>query len=183
MPRRSKVFDLPPEVRDQLNERLVTCGFQGYEELATWLQDQGFEVSRSGVQRYGQDLKHDFEMAMGEVKKTTELARAWAESDGDQRGDLMAATAHIVQEHLMRISLAIRKAEEEPGKAAKHLATISHAMADLGRMELSQKKWAKEERMELARQAADKASDVARKGGMSEDTVEQIRKGILGIVE
>ena len=61
MPPRSKVYDLPQELRDELNERLVTSGFQGYEALTEWLAENGFKLSRSAVHRYGSALQEEFE--------------------------------------------------------------------------------------------------------------------------
>lgn len=144
MPKRSKVYELPSELRDELNERLVSSGFQGYEQMAQWLSERGFKVSRSSVQRYGQDLQQEFDEAMGDVRKTTELARAMAADNEDEDGALIDATARIVQDQLLRISIAMRKAEHEPEKAARHLASVTRALADVGRMSLGQKKWARE---------------------------------------
>lgn len=144
MPKRSKVFELPQEVREELNERLVSSGFQGYESLAGWLEQRGFKLSRSSVQRYGQDLQQEFEEAMGDVRKTTELARAMTAEDDDEDGRLIDATARIVQDQLLRISIAMRKAEHEPEVAAKHLSSVTRALADIGRVSLGQKKWARD---------------------------------------
>lgn len=183
MPKRSKVYELPPELRDELNERLVSSGFQGYEQMANWLEERGFKVSRSSVQRYGQDLQEEFEMAMGDVRKTTEMAKAFTESDDDSKGSLVDATARIVQEQLLRITIALRKAEHEPEKAAKYMASITHALADIGRMSLGQKKWAREVRREVAQEAADKAAEVAKRGGLSADMVNNLRRELLGIAK
>lgn len=153
MPPRSKIYDLPQELRDELNERLVSNGFQDYEGLTSWLAENGFKLSRSAVHRYGSALQEEFDEAMGAVRKSTEMAKAWAESDEDAQGALMGATSQMVQHQLMQITLALSRAEHEPEKAAKHMATVSHAMADLGRMTINQKKWArellKEKRQEL----------------------------------
>lgn len=181
MPPRSKIFDLPHELREELNQRLVTNGFQGYEQLASWLSERGYDVSRSSVQRYGRSLQDEFEEAMGDVRKTTQMAKAWADSDEDTRGSLMGATSQLVQEQLLRITIALRNAEHEPEKAAAHFAKVSHALADLGRMSLSQKKWAQEVRREAMKEAADKAAEVARRGGLSADLVNDLRRELLGI--
>lgn len=183
MAKRSKVYDLPPELREELNERLVSTGFQGYEGLAKWLAEHGCKVSRSSVQRYGQDLQAEFEEAMGDVRKTTELARAMAAENEDEDGALIDATARIVQDQLLRISIAMRKAEHEPEKAAKHLASVTRALADVGRMSLGQKKWAREVRREVAQEAADKAAEVAKRGGLSADMVNDLRRELLGIAK
>ena len=107
MPPRSKVYDLPQELRDELNERLVTSGFQGYEALTEWLAENGYKLSRSAVHRYGSALQEEFDEAMSAVRKSTEMAKAWAESDEDSKGALMGATSQMVQNQLMQITLAL----------------------------------------------------------------------------
>ena len=123
----------------------------------------------------------EFDEAMGAVRKSTEMAKAWAESDEDTQGALMGATSQMVQQQLMQITLALGRAEHEPEKAAKHMATVSHALADLGRMTINQKKWAQEVRKEVMREAADKAAEVAKRGGLSADVVNDLRRELLGI--
>jgi hypothetical protein len=182
MPPRSKVYELPPEIRDKLNERLVSSGFQDYTGLAEWLESNGYKISRSSVARYGSDLQQEFEEAMGDVRKTTELARALTAEQEDESGALLDATARIVQDQLLRISIAMRKAEEDPAKAAKQLGSVTKALADIGRVSLSQKKWARELRVEVAAEAAAAAEGAMASQGMSQERIDAIKRDILGIV-
>lgn len=182
MAKRSKVFDLPPDVREQLNERLVGSGFQGYEELAQWLTEQGHEISRSSVQRYGRDLQEEFEEAMGSVRKTTEMARAMADAVEDDEGHLIDATARIVQEQLLKISLELRKSEAKPEDSAHHLGKISKALSSLGRVSIAQKKHAREIREEALLEAANVVEDTAKAQGMDEEQAKFWRQKVLGIV-
>ncbi|WP_325950199.1 DUF3486 family protein [Pseudomonas putida] len=183
MPPRNSVYDLPTEVREELNARLVGNGFQGYAGLAKWLEEHGFKVSRSSVHRYGQDLQQDFEEAMGDVRKTQELARAMVSEQEDESGALIDATARIVQDQLLRISIAMRNAEHEPEKAAKHLASVTKALSQVGRLSLTQKKWASE--VEARRAAVQEAATVAEGAmasqGMSKEAIDAIKRDILGI--
>ncbi|MDW7746572.1 DUF3486 family protein [Halomonas sp.] len=181
MPPRNKVYDLPPEIREELNEKLVSTGFQGYSALADWLEDRGYNVSRSSVHRYGKDLQEEFEEAMGDVRKTTELARAMTAEQDDESGALIDATARIVQDQLLRITIAMRKAEHEPEKAAKHLASVTRALADIGRVSLGQKKWARELRLEIAQEAAEAAEGALAGQGMTREAIDSIKRDILGI--
>ena len=181
MPPRSKVYELPPEIRDELNQKLVSSGFADYTGLAEWLESNGYKISRSSVARYGSDLQQEFEEAMGDVRKTTELARAMTAETDDESGALIDATARIVQDQLLRISIAMRKAEHEPEKAAKHLSNVTKALADIGRVSLSQKKWARELRVEIAAEAAAAAEGAMASQGMSRDAIDAIKRDILGI--
>lgn len=179
MPPRNKVFDLPADLREALNEKLVSTGFQNYQALAEWLEESGHKISKSSVHRYGQDLKEEFDEAMGDVRKTTELARAMAAEGEDESGHLIDATARIVQDQLLRISIAMRKAEHEPETAAKHLSSVTRALADIGRVSLGQKKWARELRKEVAQEAADHAEVAGRAQGLSTKGVAALRAAIL----
>lgn len=179
MPPRNKVYDLPPEIREALNERLVSGGFQGYAGLSDWLIERGYNVSKSSVHRYGQDLQEEFEEAMGDVKKTTALAKAMVADQDDESGSLLDATARIAQDHLLRILIALRNAEHEPEKAAKHIATVTKAMADIGRVSLSQKKWAKELRVEVLEEAANRVDAAAQAKGLSAEDAKFWREQVL----
>ncbi|MDB1109722.1 MULTISPECIES: DUF3486 family protein [Pseudomonas] len=184
MPPRNSVYDLPTEVREELNARLVGNGFQGYAGLAKWLEERGFKVSRSSVHRYGQDLQQDFEEAMGDVRKTQELARAMVSEQEDESGALIDATARIVQDQLLRISIEMRKAEHEPEKAAKHLASVTKALSQIGRLSLVQKKWASEveARRAALEEAASRIDTAAKARGLTAEEAsfwrEQVLKGM-----
>lgn len=183
MPRRSSVFALPGEVRDELNARLVGNGFSDYEGLAVWLDEQGFAISKSSLHRHGKGLQEDFELAMADVQKTSALARAWSQSDEDEKGDMLDATARIVQDHLLRIAIALRNVESEPTESAKHLSQVTRALADLGRMSIGQKKWAHEVKTRTQERLT-KMEGEAKSGKRHLDleTIKQIREELYGIV-
>lgn len=181
MPPRSKVFELPPELREQLNERLVNSGFAGYEALAEWLEENGHKISKSSIHRYGEELREEFEDAMGAVRRTTEMAKAMADAVEDEEGHLIDATARMVQEQLLRISLEFRKMEMEPAAAAHHLGKVSKALDSLGRLSITQKKHAQSLRREVAREAAEAAEGAMASQGMSREAIDAIKRDILGI--
>src|SRR6266851_1252002 len=56
MPARSKVAMLPAEVRTELDRRIVEQAFSGYQDLAEWLQGQGYHIAHDSVQRHGSRL-------------------------------------------------------------------------------------------------------------------------------
>lgn len=165
MPRRSGVLALPASVRDELNARLVANGFSGYEALSEWLEEQGYTLSKSALHRHGSALEADFEAAMSDVQRTTALARAWAKSDEDEQGDLLDATARMLQDALLRITIAMRRAEaaaeeSDPAESAKTLSQVTRALADLGRMTIASRKYRAEMRAAMAKveQAAEQTA-------------------------
>ena len=51
MPARSAVGQLPEEIRDEINRRLVENSFSGYAQLAGWLRELGYQISKSALHR------------------------------------------------------------------------------------------------------------------------------------
>lgn len=177
MPPRSTLLSLPEAVRDDLNARLVGSGFQGYEALAEWLTAQGYAISKSALHRYGQDLQAEFDEAMADVRRTTELAKAMVAAGSDDGGDLMAAAEKIAQDGLIRLQIALRKVEADPLEMAKALPQITRAIADLNRSGISRAKW----QQEVLEAAAEKAAHSASAAGVSAETILQIRRDVLGM--
>lgn len=178
MPARSSVSQLPDEVREELNRRLVASNFSDYEGLALWLREQGFQISKSAIHRHGSALESDFDEAMADVRRTRALAKA-VKSEGDE-GDVLAATSGILQEQLLRISIALRQADADPAEAAKSISMVARAHSDVGRLQVALSKWQDELRSK-ATLAAEACEQVARRGGLTAEAVELIRREILGI--
>ena len=103
MPARSKITKLPEHVKRELDKRLISGSFSDYRKLSAWLQEQGYEISRSAINRYGQA----FEERLAAIKIASEQARAVSEAVGDRR------------RHERRlISLWCRKGVRRPGQPA-----------------------------------------------------------------
>lgn len=180
MGRRSKIKDLPSEVIDDLNARLIERGFTGYDDLAAWLCELGYDISKSAVHRHGSVLEAEFEEAMADARRTRALARAAKEEGDDTDNAMLTAAANIMQDSLLRVSLKVKNSADEPAAAAKTLSLVARAFADVGRLDIARQKWQTELNAK-ASAVAEKASKLAEKGGLSADTVAEIRKSILGI--
>ena len=72
------------------------------------------------------------------------------------------------------------KAEEEGKSLGEALPEVTLAVSRLVRASVAQKKWQTEFRDRIAA-AADQAADIAKKGGLTEEGAEAIRKEILGV--
>ena len=179
MPPRSKVFSLPQELRAQLDARLIDSGFGGYRKLEAWLAEQGYQIGKSALHEYGSSLEADFERTMAEVQKTQRLAQAYAEANPDERNAMTGATVRIAQESLLRITMALRQAEDDPAAVAKLMPNVTRALADLGRLDISREKWATEQRREALTQAAARVDDAAQARGLSADDATFWRETVL----
>ncbi|HIC7208080.1 DUF3486 family protein [Burkholderia stabilis] len=168
MPARSKVAALPAEVKAWLDRALAENNFSDYELLAEELKARGYAISKSALHRYGQA----FETRLSALKMASEQARAVVAAAPDEEGAVNEALMRLVQEHLFKLLMA------EEGEF--DLPKVARAVAELGRATVTQKKWQAEVRAR-AEAAAAAVEKIAKKGGLSAESVDQLRREILGI--
>lgn len=179
MGRQSSITALPEPVREALNRELSARNFSGYEALEDWLREQGFEISKSAIHRYGQKI----ERRMAAIKASTEAAKLLTEAAGDDQDARSEAVIALVQTEMFESIIAIQEADDEELTAADRLGLMSKAaknIATLARASIAQKQF-KTQVQAKAAEVADKAARLASKGGMSPDAAAEIRKMILGI--
>jgi hypothetical protein len=170
--RRNQVTKLPKPVKDWLDRALAEKGFSEYEALALELNGKGFAISKSAIHRYGQK----FQQRVGEIKTATEMARVIIEANPDDDNSQNEALIRLAQERLMTALVDMDTADS--GKLVK----ATRAIADIARASVSQKRF-REEVLAKAKSAADKVAKMARRGGLSDDAADEIRRAILGIAE
>lgn len=175
MGQRSKVVTaLPKELRDQLDQKLVSGSFSDYRGLEAWLDTQGFKISRGSLQRYGSA----FERRIKTIAIATQQARALAEASPDREGSMTDALARLVQEKML--SVLVEAEDIEDGQ----LTRMARAIADLGRATISQKRWSEEvrERLDKQKRAADqKMVELKSAGGISDEAYDKMRAILLDI--
>lgn len=170
MGQKSKVDMLPEKIKTELNKRLV-LGRDTLDTLMDWLHSQGCDiVSRSGLHRYGQQ----FDSKLAAIKIATEQAKAVAEAASDDEGAMNEALIRLVQQKSFDVLVNLQDEEVNLPKMGVMIAKLSKASVD-------QKKWMAEVRQK-AKATADEVVKVAKKGGLSGEKAEEIRKKILGIV-
>ncbi len=179
MPAPSKIELLPDETRAELNRQLVARAFSGYEDLAAWLAGQGFRIGKSTVGRYGQKL----ERKLDAIRASTEAARSIAEAAPDDADLRSAAVMSLIQSEIFDVLVNLQEASEEDVDQVTRVKLLSHAaknIATLSRASVNQKKWQTEVR-DRAKAAAERVDALTRKGGVSPELRDQIRKELLGI--
>lgn len=175
----STVSALPDAVRGALDKQLVTRNFTGYQALEDWLRAEGYEISKSAIHRYGQKI----ERRMAAIKASTEAAKFITEAAGDDQDARSEAVIALVQTEMFDSIIAIQEADDEELSAEDRLGLMSKAaknIATLTRASLAQKEF-KAKVQAKAAEAAEKVAKLARKGGMSAATVDEIKRSILGI--
>jgi len=170
---------LPPEIKAELDRRLIAGSFADYEAQTAWLNEQlcslGLEVSisRSAVGRYGKE----FEEKISAIKIATEQARAITEAVGDDAGVTGDALMRLIQEKAFNV--LVKMSDLDPENIDFNKLTV--AIAKLNNAAVAQKKW-QAELQKKATATADEVVKVAKQGGLSNEKAEVIKKKILGIV-
>ncbi|MBP2843755.1 DUF3486 family protein [Pseudomonas sp. PNP] len=170
MPPRSKVAALPPEVKAWLDQSLVESNFSGYELLSAELESRGYSIGKSALHRYGSE----FEDKLAALKMSSEQAKAVVQAAPDDEGAVNEALMRLVQEHLFKLLMATNDENQID------LPKVAKAVAELGRASVVQAKWKTEVRAR-AEAAANQVEKIAKKGGLSAKTVDEIRREILGV--
>jgi hypothetical protein len=178
MPPRSAILSLPEDVRAELDRRLIRRGFQDYRGLAAWLAEQGYEIGKSTVHNYGAK----FEQKLAALKVATDQAKAIQKAADDNEGNLSEAVISMVQAGMFDVLTNLEDASEEKDRE-KRLALLgkaAKAAADVGRASVTVKRH-KLDVLAKAEAAANTVSQMARKGGLSEEVIRQIEEQVLGI--
>ena len=127
---------LPPQIRKELERRMLAKRFSDYEGLAEWVRQQGYDLSDDSLWRYGKSLKQEFTAARFSLLQ----ARLLAGQAPDHKGRMMQALIQVVQQKLLS---ALAKAEELDHA---DMTRLVHAVAELSRVSFSQQRWTAEVR-------------------------------------
>lgn len=173
MARRSKIDGLPSELKNELERLLADRAHGGYEALAAWLREQGYEISKSSLHRYDQRVQ----AVMTRIKASTEAARLISQASPDEADEHSAAVLRMVQSALFDAMSRVTEAADlaDPAEQVKVLSAAARAIAEASRASIGQKKWAEEVRARLDGAIAD-----AQKSGKPVDmpTVELLKQAI-----
>ncbi|MDR0716489.1 MAG: DUF3486 family protein [Azoarcus sp.] len=175
---RSKISKLPEDVRRWIEAALIENNFSEYQKLAAMLRERGYSISKSALHNHGQQM----EEKLSAIRASTEAARVLVESAPDDQDARSEAIISLVQTELFNAIFSLQKAQatEDIGERIETLSAAAKNIATLARASINQKKY-RGEVQERARAAAEKAETLAVKGGMSTETVAEIRRAILGI--
>lgn len=179
MARASRVNSLPAEVKKWLDDALVEGNFSGYQALEEALKNKGYNISKSAIHRYGQRV----ERRMAAIRASTEAARLITESASDERDRRSEAVIAMIQTELFESILNMQEASDEETKTEERIKLLSAAaknIATLTRASVGLKQFQQQvaERVEAA---ATNVEKIATKGGLSAESVELLRREILGI--
>ncbi len=179
MARRSAVDGLPEDERHWLERELAQNGFSNYEALEELLRTRGYAISKSAIHRHGQKIERRF----AAIKASTEAARFLTEGAADDQDARSEAVIALVQTGIFDSIVELQEASDEDVPPAERIALLSGAaknIATLARASVNQKKFRLEVQARIQAAAAS-VEKIAKKGGLSADAVQQLRREILGI--
>jgi hypothetical protein len=165
--RRSRVeTELPRELREQAH-RLLLEGMT-YEDLADWSAEHGYDISRSSWGRYGKEFYEAYQA----IKRFEDQARVLSGEPGEGL-TMEEAVSKMLLQKVMAAAV----------DGTLDVLQVPRIIADVAKLQQSsvQREKLKDDFARAARAAADKVGAIAKKGGLSAETVQQIRKEILGI--
>lgn len=175
MARRSKIDGLPPALKAELERILADRAHGGYEALADWLKEQGYQISKSSLHRYDQRVQ----AVMSRIKASTEAARLLAQAAPDEADEHSAAVLRMVQSALFDAMTRVAEASEtaDPEQQVKVLSLAARAIAEASRASIGQKRWADEVRARI-----DEVERAAQKAGRTLDaeTLRAVKEGLYG---
>ncbi len=188
MPRPSSIDRLPTDIREKLQALLRdprVTQLEATRRINAILEEEGRpeRVSKSSVNRYAQRMEQ-----VGErLRQSREVAEMWiAKLGAAPQGKLGHLVNEILRTFAFDLSLQLQDglsamdSEAMPG-AVKMLKELSIAIHRLEQAAGENVKREAEIREHARREAADAAEKVARQGGLSADSVQAIRRAILGV--
>src|SRR5713226_6346134 len=191
MPARSKVAMLPAEVRTELDRRIVEQAFSGYQDLAEWLQGQGYHIAHDSVQRHGSRLQRKIK-AMERLAEDAKAITAAAAEAGD---NIVDVTIQLIHQQVLSMLLDAPEPGEESSSSsiaaeAPHsergalqisdLVRLTRIVADLSRVTIARQRQAEQMKSQFDQQkraAGNRSAESA--GGVSEEAYHRIRNALF----
>lgn len=187
MSRPSSIDLLPTDVREALHEWLRDPAITqtvATERLHDLLDDIGWDQdkpSRHSVNRYDMRMRD-----VGDrLRQSRQVAEMWiAKLGAGPQGQVGHLVNEILRTLAFDLSMTMQQGEisqEEAPEVAKMLKNMAIAMERLERAASENVKREEEIRKKVQKDAADAAEKVSKSSGMSDDTVQEIRRAILGV--
>ncbi|ATE60155.1 phage protein Gp27 family protein [Thauera sinica] len=181
MPPRSKVDQMSPEDRAWFERELVRRGFSGYEELEVLVQERGYTIGKSSLQRSGSKLQQ----RLDRISAATEGARQIALVAPDDADNRSMAVMSMVQNDLYEIMEGL-EAVADTDDAAERLELlkgVSLSISRISRARVNQSRWAGEVNARLAAEAKAAAIAGAQAEGLSAEQAERIGSAVASRVQ
>jgi len=160
--------ELPVEIREQVDRLLIEPG-NTYDDIKAFLDEQGFDISRSAIGRYGQDFLNTYQ----QLKIIEDKSRVLVSEAGDGMV-LEEATAKMFSQMILEAQLS--------GKL--DIKKLPRIISDFARLQASSvlRERLKKEVSKRADKALDNIAKKTRKKNIDPETLKIIKEEIYGII-
>jgi Protein of unknown function (DUF3486) len=179
----SLIDQLPNTTKAELDKKLIESGFSGYRELSQWLTDQGFEICKSSIGKYGKGFKD----RLAALKLSHDFAIAYKEALPDDAGARAEVLTELAQDSLFNLLLQLQRRAQDLGDdddltgISKLISTTSRAISDVNRSGVTIKKYAAEVK-EKQRNKLDELSAQAATRGIDLEFMNYVRSEVLRLL-
>ncbi len=177
--RPSSIDRLDPEVKDLIAKLRIDFGWSLDEILAKLRELGQGDISRSALGRHTKSL----EEIGAQLRHSREVATALVAQVGEERNDRVA-DLNIELMHAMMMRLITATNDEGDGQPIvldpENVMFLSRSLQSLASARKTNADMVLKVREEARKEAAKKAVDAAKSRGISSDTVEVIRRAVLG---
>ncbi len=169
----SSVKKLPSDAKAWLDQELVRRNFTGYIELAALLAEQGYEISKSALGRYGKR----FQAEQVRLRESIEMAKAFAEVVGDDGAAMNQTLTALAQQELMTVIRAGKYDDDIK------LPALIRSISSLNRSDINTRKFQIEQaaRSKALNEAADAVEHAAQQKGLNKEQAQFWREQVLGV--
>jgi hypothetical protein len=174
MATRAMETQLPPEIRTELEQRLIENGFANYAELHEWLSEKGVSFGLSTVKRFGKRFEQRCEM----VRLATQQADMMRQHFGDDEQAMSEASLQMAQSRMFYLML--ERGEE---MTAKEISLITRALSDTTRASVAVKNYQANlrDKVEAKLQELEKQGSGLSPTSIDPHTLRRVREEIYGL--
>jgi hypothetical protein len=186
--RKSKINLLPQEIREQLHA-FIRSGDMTQKDIREavnqMIEEAGLpedaKISRTGFNRYAQR----FESVGERIRQSREVAEVWISKLGQApTSDVGKLLQEFVRTMAFETSMKMMDEAAEEGAdpiSPKALGQLALVVQRIEAASMSSLKVEKEIRASFAAEVADATEKIVKQAGVSAETIQDIKKGILGI--
>ncbi|MEM1155130.1 MAG: phage protein Gp27 family protein [Pseudomonadota bacterium] len=165
---------LPPEVRTELEQKLVKNGFADYASLHEWLQGKGYAFSITTVKRFGKRFEERCEM----VRLATQQADMMRQHFGDDEQAMSEASLQMAQSLMFNLML-----ERGESLTPKEISMITRALSDTTRASVAVKNYqdAFRAKVEAKMRELEQVGNQGLSTSIDAHTLKRVREEIYGL--
>ncbi len=182
MPPVSNISQLSPEQIAMLDQKLIEQRFSDYRGLEAWANENGLQLNRSSLSKYGQKLSAQLE----ELKIAQTFAKMYAEEMPDDAGLKSQMLNGLAQDVLYRVitqlNIRVQSIDDNSDlwSLLRQLAMVTKSISDVSRVDLAVQKYAAEVRAKQESEL-DRLAEDGKKRGIDAKFIQDIKTKVLGI--